>query len=360
MSINYNVKIVSRIDTDVTDEAQALNIAKTYVKNIDFVNDTVNGENIITKLYYIAPSIGKFFVLVTDEDAKLLGVSNSVLANENIKNYPYIKLPNKIIAYKELIIKVGQNLSDEKIKNLAQAIADDAFEKVKPYQIPVVKVINYNTNESFIVMPSIFGDNVFVVDSNTVIQTDGDAEAGTNIINTFYITTEDNGITWYTINYFSLGADNDVARRKFFIGDGANSLTYFDDYILLKGGKSGDQGLDSPNEIQAPLNNLDTNKYVRILIELDSYDNYYKYVFKILDENDNMLFHKFSKGNGAADGIATPHKTFFYAYMPIIKEKAKYCFGESWGGHSKIKSIEIVDSLPTEDKTNGYINVKMF
>ena len=354
--LHYNIKINSYIDTELTTEESVLEKAKDLVKKLDRKNNLFTNEKIVTKLYYISPLIGKLYVLVTEEDAKILGLEKTILLNTNIKDYSYSKLPSKIIVYKELIIKKGQNITAEDELNLAQAIADKTFKEVSPFQLPIVKIINYNDDSTTIVLPSIFGNNVFRVDETVEVTTAGDSEAGQKAIDNYVVTTEDNGITWYAIRHFSLGSDNDKNRRKFFVGRAANKINYEEDSIHVASYKSDDQRTKSPNEIQAPLYNLNPKEFVRVLISLYSYGNYYKYEFKILDENDNLIFNKYSNGNGAKNGIKTPHKEFFYAYLPIPREKAKYCFGEAWGQSYKIKAIDIVSELPTTETTDGYQN----
>jgi len=182
------VKINSYVNTLNITEEEALTTAQSLVNGYDRVNNIINGENVITKLYYIVPTLGKIFVLVNDADKAELGVDSNIIANTNISEYPFVKLPSKIVNYKELIIKKGSDMTPENIVNVAQYMADKATAESYPYQIPVIKVINYNNNEpSYLTLPSMFNGNVFMVENipagiATTI-TDGDIESGLTIIN---------------------------------------------------------------------------------------------------------------------------------------------------------------------------------
>jgi len=184
----YDVIIKSRIDTKTDNEVHAINIAKSFINAYDFINDDNDNENIITKLYYIVPKLGKIFILITEKDMKELGIKSQILDTISIKDFSYIKFPPKIILYKELIIKATDEYSKyslEDIKNFTQVIVNDMSEKTFPYKIPILKVIDYNTSKTFIILPSIFGDNVFKTDENIEVFTDGDIEKGKILLENF-------------------------------------------------------------------------------------------------------------------------------------------------------------------------------
>jgi len=175
------VKINSYITRQEPTEEQAIENALKIVEAYDAINENRLGEEVVTKLYYIVPSLGKILVVVNDADKEILGVNSNVLANTNITDYPIERLPSNVIEYKELIIKKDSSLTAEQILNAGQSIAEEAAERTMPYKIPIVKVINYNTNEqSYLVMPSVFGDNIF--NSISGIVNTGDADAGNNVI----------------------------------------------------------------------------------------------------------------------------------------------------------------------------------
>jgi len=176
------VKINSYINIDDITEEEALNKANILVNNYDTINDSISGENVITKLYYIVPKLGKIIVVVNEDDKDILGVQDNVLANTNISDYPLVKLPSKIIEYKELIIKLGSILTNEQILNAAQAVADNTSIDSFPYKLPIVKIINYNnTDVSQLVVPSLFGSNTFLSSDSTLIN-NGNASNGQDIL----------------------------------------------------------------------------------------------------------------------------------------------------------------------------------
>jgi len=175
------MKVILNLHIDVNDinEETAIANAIEMVGRIDTMNEATVGEELVTKLYYIVPKLGKIIVVVNDADKDVLGVESNILANINIASYPLERLPAQMVAYKELIIKKGNDLSSEDILNAAQAIVD-----AMPYDlVSVVKVINYNDDlPSKLVMQSIYGDNIFSSVSGVV--NNGDAEAGQDVIDT--------------------------------------------------------------------------------------------------------------------------------------------------------------------------------
>jgi len=174
------VKINSYISVDNLTEEQAVEHAISMVNAYDTINESRLGE-VVTKLYYIVPVLGKIIVVVNEADKEILGVDSNILANTNISEYPLERLPASVIEYKELIVKVGSSLTMEQIFNAGQSIVEDAAEKVMPYKIPVLKVINYNnTDTDALVMPGVFGDNIF--SSVSGIVNSGNAEAGDEVI----------------------------------------------------------------------------------------------------------------------------------------------------------------------------------
>ena len=206
------VKLNLYINVNDINEDTAIDKAVKMVGALDTINEDTVGEELVTKLYYVVPKLGKIFVVVNDADKKTLGVESNVLANTNISDYPLEKLPPQMVAYKELIIKKGSNLSSDDILNAAQAL----LSKMPTDLVSVVKVINYNDNlPSKLVMPSIYGDHIFK--SVSGIDNSGDAKAGQNIINSV------NGLT---------SGINDI------FGDGSAVATYpFDGNGKDLGGK---------------------------------------------------------------------------------------------------------------------------
>jgi len=175
------IKINCHVEMSDITEAEALTKATEKVESYDALVEEIAGEELVTKLYYIVPKLGKILVVVSEEDRVILGVDSTVLANTLISEYPLEKLPSQVVAYRELIIKVGNEIDMDSIMNAAQFIADDTASKVMPARMPVVKVINYNnTDESVLVVPSVFGGNVF--SSVSGIVNSGDAEAGNEVI----------------------------------------------------------------------------------------------------------------------------------------------------------------------------------
>ena len=200
------VIINSYININDVTEAEAIDLALEMVSERDTKNEQRAGEEVITKLYCVLPVLGKILVVVADSDKEILGVDSNVLANVNIAEYPLEKLPTQLIEYKELIIKKGSSLTDTNILNAGQSIANATALKVMPHKIPVVKVINYNNADvSSLVVPSVFGANVFTSVSGIV--NGGDADAGDGVIessNNHAITRED--------LILMIGAGEDVTR----------------------------------------------------------------------------------------------------------------------------------------------------
>jgi len=175
------VKINSYINVDSVTEEEALTKAMSLVNGYDSINNNMDSSNVVTKLYYIIPKLGKILVVVNDQDRDDLGVDSNVLANVNIEDYPIEKLPSTIVEYKELIVKMGSSLTDTQILDAAQAIADETAITALPYKIPVVKIINYNTTSgSQLVIPSMFNAGVFTSVSGIV--NNGDATAGQDVL----------------------------------------------------------------------------------------------------------------------------------------------------------------------------------
>ena len=354
-----NVIIKSFVDTLHSEEENIKNNAITMVDSLDKEMEDVKGEDVITKLYYIAPLVGKIFVVVSKEDAKTLNIDSQILADRDIKDYPLERMPAKIIEYKELNIKKGNDIKLEDVVNVAQTIADETFEKVAPNKIPVVKILNYNGQAvKSLAMPSIFKDNVFYSLSGVVAN--GDAEAGKETIKKIsgqiVVKTIDDEkyIASQLIKFNEQNKDN----IEFLKGRGKRHIKVGKDNISVDGYSSGDQKEKSPNEIRIPLTELKQNQFVRLLVRLRSYNGYYKYEFKILNKDNKKIFLKYSRGEGAKNAILTPRKEWFYAYMPVIETTAKYCIGESWGQSFDIKEVVVVNEIPQESRTNKIKNVK--
>jgi len=175
------VKINSYVDAVTSTEEEALTKAMALVNGYDNVNNSMDSDNVITKLYYVTPVLGKILVVVNDEDRDELGVSDNVLSNVNISEYPLERLPSTIVDYKELIVKLGSSLTDTQILDAAQAIADETALTALPYKMPIVKIINYNTTDiGKLVIPSMFNAGVFTSVSGVV--NNGDSEAGQDVL----------------------------------------------------------------------------------------------------------------------------------------------------------------------------------
>ena len=175
------VIIKSHIDIVTENENEAVELAKNIVSGFDDVAERVSGEEIVTKLYYIVPKIGKILVVVDDEDREILGADSNVVASTNISSYPLEKLPSKILEYRELIIKKDSSISSDDMLNVAQAISEKTADEVFPVKLPIVKLINYRDEEaSKLVIPSVFGEHIF--ESVSGVVNAGDADIGKVII----------------------------------------------------------------------------------------------------------------------------------------------------------------------------------
>jgi hypothetical protein len=177
-----NVKINAYVEVKEITEAEAISDALVRVGNFDTINEASSGDLIVTKLYYIAPKLGKILIVVTETDRITLGVDSRILTNENIVDYPFAKLPPVISSYKELIVKKGSFLSEAQILDAGQAIVEKNSVKVLPNKIPVLKIINYNNNGvSQLVMPSIFNGNSFL-STDAVVVSSGNPDAGLDVL----------------------------------------------------------------------------------------------------------------------------------------------------------------------------------
>ncbi len=175
-----NVKINAFVSNENLTEQEAIFQALNMVVLKDAQNE-LSDKDVVTKLYFIAPKLGKILVVVNNADRDALGVTSNILANTNIADYPLERLPAQIIDYSELIIKLGTHMSGESILNIAQSMAEKSALRIMPFKIPVVKVINYNTDiQDFLVLPSAFGANIFTNLSGIV--NNGDSAIGDFII----------------------------------------------------------------------------------------------------------------------------------------------------------------------------------
>ncbi|MDO8454088.1 MAG: BspA family leucine-rich repeat surface protein [Sulfurimonas sp.] len=175
-----NVKINAFVSNENLTEQEAIFQALNMVVVKDKQNE-LSDKDVVTKLYFIAPKLGKILVVVNNADRDALGVPSNILANTNIADYPLERLPAQIIDYSELIIKFGTHMSGESILNVGQSMAEKSALRIMPFKIPVVKVINYNTDvQDFLILPSVFGANIFTNLSGIV--NNGDSSVGTFII----------------------------------------------------------------------------------------------------------------------------------------------------------------------------------
>lgn len=161
------LKIQAYIDSEDITESIALARANSMVLSLDGYNDSVSNQDIITKLYYITPILGRIIVVVTPQDRDNLGLTTTIIENTVINSYPLVMLPASIIEYKELVIKVGSNPSSSDVLDIAQSIVEATKKEVFPTKLPIVKIIDFNGNvNNTLVMPAIFGGNVFAIGSN--------------------------------------------------------------------------------------------------------------------------------------------------------------------------------------------------
>jgi len=186
------VKIQSYININNITEADALADAITRVNSLDSLNEEAfNDTDVVTKLYYITPILGRVMVVVNNTDKDTLGLDDGVLTNELIINYPLIRLPAQITEYREVIIKKGSTLTDTEIRDASQAVADNLTNEIIPYKVPIVKVVDYNNlaNPPKLIMSSIWTTNLFktadVAIIDAILVNNGDAIAGEIILNSY-------------------------------------------------------------------------------------------------------------------------------------------------------------------------------
>lgn len=175
------VKINAFVDVDVTTVAEAESLATIQAEAMDASNEIRFGSAVVTKMYYVCPKVGKIIVTVSEADRVILKQDSVILSVMNIADYPLERLPSQIVDYKEFIVTKPSTLTEDDINNGAQYIAEQAAAKSMPFKIPVVKVINYNTQGlEKLVLPSMFGAATFL--SLSGISSSGDAGAGANIV----------------------------------------------------------------------------------------------------------------------------------------------------------------------------------
>ena len=86
-------------------------------------------------------------------------MEGTILAVQDISTYPLARIPADMIVYEEMIIKPIYGLSQVDVLDAAQAKADELAKKAFPDYVPVVKMINYVTDElDALVLPSAFND----------------------------------------------------------------------------------------------------------------------------------------------------------------------------------------------------------
>ena len=343
-------------------EDTILNDAINYVTLMDGNYERIYNKDLITKIYYIAPHLNRMLVVVDNGDKETLKLDSNVLLDTKITDYPLVKLPSQIIDYKELIIKKDSELNEEEIKNAAQYMVDNEFSEVQPNLMPVVKVIDYRTEEpaNQIYLPGVFGENLFEVTDSINLVTDGDSTSGEDTIKNAGIKgiiIDD--LVYWDIKELDCSVNNDEMRKKVVQG----IEVAFHKYELSNHtAQSGDQKTESNWPIIFPLKNLNPKKeYVRFKVLLNSYDNYYKYNLMIRDVDNNVIFQFYTKGKGADKGIDAPHEKEFYLYMPVLKETAQYYFSEAWGKYIKIYEMKVIskDELPEDNSVSedGLTNI---
>jgi len=256
-----DIKINSYVDTTDITEVDAIVNAKAMVSIVDGLS-----TNLLTKLYYIIPKLGKILVVVSDEDRDVLGVESNVLANKLIESYQLDNIPASVIDYKELIIKKGSIMTDTEIFDVAQFLVDSSTTGIPENKLTVAKIINYNTNEVMgLVMPSVYTSTFTSI--GTLVN-DGDAINGDDIVATGGVTTIDldvfmklNTADTITGDYF--GYSVAVSNTKIVIGAYGTRTSHGAD-----AGVAYIYDLDGTNEIKIEASDGDVSDYFGISVDV--------------------------------------------------------------------------------------------
>jgi len=150
------MKVVIKSYVDVTDitEDDALVSAQDKIEAIDA--EASQDEDVITKLYYIAPVLGRIMIVISEDDRIILDESSTILLNVSLADYSLEKLPSQIVEYRELLVKKSNTLTMDNLINVAQSVVDDLTQEVLPHKLAIVKMVNINTGEEIISLPSEF------------------------------------------------------------------------------------------------------------------------------------------------------------------------------------------------------------
>jgi len=293
------VKINSYIDIEDISEEEALNKANKMVQSYDLFNDSTSDSNVLTKLYYITPVLGRIMVLVSPKDKEVLNIESNVLMNTLISEFPLIKLPSQVLDYKELNIKKGSVLNPDEIFGVAQSIADKSSLEVLPYKITLVKIIDYNNSEpSNIVMSSLFDNNIFtsadLPETEVKIQNKGDVALGENVIKMQDYTNIDFSVTTKIFN-----TNNDREFGSEFTVDGNKILAFSKNRILNAYNEDGSlykNMLDLTNsEYYQKI--IVTDNYIYVSIPSYDYEDYNNGGKIFIFDKDYNLIKEFTNNN---------------------------------------------------------------
>ena len=179
--MSQKVKLSCYIETlPITEEAAKIKATELAIK-LDKKASKIF-KKAISKVYYIVPELNKIYITVTEDDASQLGLASNIISELDIDTFPLERLPAPFVSYKELIIKKDTEISLESILNAGQAMVEEEAQKIFPFQIPVVKIINYGSDDlPSLIMPKIFGENIF--SSLGELLNSGDADAGQKVLN---------------------------------------------------------------------------------------------------------------------------------------------------------------------------------
>jgi len=181
-----DIKIVGFVSDIKETEEEAINNAKKQVIQQDKEQERINGEQLITKLYYVVPKSDLIVVTVDDKDKETLGVQDNIIHNGKISEFPFANVPKQIVEYKELLIRKDSPFEDDQILDVAQDMCEKAKAKVLSKKIVVVKIIDYRNGTTKLVMSHLFGDNSFAVSGEAVkdlkVNTTGNPSKGKEII----------------------------------------------------------------------------------------------------------------------------------------------------------------------------------
>ena len=157
--------------------------------------------------------------------------------------------------------------------------------------------------------------------------------------------------TFYDINELNVAKNKTLAKKVF-----QGNIAFGSDFVRNGYAAGGDQG-NSNQGIEIPLMNLPKNGYIRLKLKLNCYGNYYKDYFAIYNKKGNLIKSFYTYGNGATNGVRTPHEEEFYMYIPVYEDAQRIHISEAWSQYIYLYDVKVVNKVPSAATTDGLKNV---